>query len=61
MKDGANGNQPGDPALLAARILGLASQDETPARLVLGDDARQWASAKVDQLRQEIAQSTDRG
>ncbi|MFB9112512.1 SDR family NAD(P)-dependent oxidoreductase [Xanthomonas arboricola pv. corylina] len=59
--DGANGNQPGDPKLLAARIVVLASQDEVPARLVFGDDARQWASAKIDQLRQEIAQAADRG
>lgn len=58
--DGANGNQPGDPTLLAARIVALASQDETPSRFVFGDDARQWANAKVDQLRQEIAQSADR-
>jgi NAD(P)-dependent dehydrogenase (short-subunit alcohol dehydrogenase family) len=58
--DGANGNQPGDPKLLAARIVALASQDEPPSRLVFGDDARQWAGAKVDQLRQEIAQSADR-
>jgi NAD(P)-dependent dehydrogenase (short-subunit alcohol dehydrogenase family) len=59
--DGANGNQPGDPKLLAARIVALASQSETPSRLIFGDDARQWAGAKVDQLRQEIAQSADRG
>ena len=59
--DGANGNQPGDPKLLAARIGALASQGEAPSRLVFGDDARQWAGAKVDQLRQEIAQSADRG
>ncbi|MEO3388259.1 SDR family NAD(P)-dependent oxidoreductase [Mesorhizobium sp. CAU 1741] len=58
--DGANGNQPGDPKQLAARIVALAYQDEAPARLVFGDDARQWAGAKVDQLRQEIAQSADR-
>lgn len=59
--DGANGNQPGDPRLLAARIVALASQDEVPSRLVFGDDARQWAGAKVDQLRREIAQSADGG
>ena len=57
--DGANGNQPGDPKLLAARIVALASQDEAPARLVFGDDARRWAGAKVEQLRREIAQSAD--
>jgi NAD(P)-dependent dehydrogenase (short-subunit alcohol dehydrogenase family) len=59
--DGANGNQPGDPKLLATRIVALASQDEAPSRFIFGDDARQWAGAKVDQLRQEITQSADRG
>lgn len=59
--DGANGNQPGDPKLLAARIVALASQDDAPARFIFGDDARQWAGAKVDQLRQEIAQSVNHG
>lgn len=59
--DGANGNQPGDPKLLAARIVALASQGEGPSRFIFGDDARQWAAAKVDQLRQEIARSSDGG
>ena len=57
--DRANGSQPGDPARLAERIVALAAQDPPPARLVFGDDARQWAGAKIDQLRQEIAQSAD--
>lgn len=57
----ANGRQPGDPKLLAARIVALASQGEAPSRFVFGDDARQWAGTKVDQLRREIVQSTDRG
>lgn len=59
--DGANGAQPGDPKLLAARIVALASQGEPPSRLVFGDDARQWAGEKVAQLRQEIAHSADLG
>ena len=59
--DRANGNQPGDPKLLAARIVALASEVGAPLRLIFGEDARQWADAKVDQLRQEIAQSADRG
>lgn len=59
--DGASGSQPGDPKLLAARIVALASQTNVPTRLVFGDDARQWASAKIDQLSQEIAQSADPG
>jgi NAD(P)-dependent dehydrogenase (short-subunit alcohol dehydrogenase family) len=57
--DGANGNQPGDPKQLAARIVALASQGEVPSRLIFGDDARQWAGAKVEQLRQQITQSAD--
>lgn len=52
--DSANGNQPGDPQRLAARIVALASQGEVPARLVFGDDARQWAGAKLDWLREDI-------
>lgn len=59
--DQANGAQPGDPKALATRIVALASQDETPSRLVFGDDARRWAGAKVDQLRQDIARSADQG
>ncbi len=58
--EGANGNQPNDPKLLAARIVWLASEDETPARLIFGDDASQWALAKLDRLRKEIVQSADR-
>lgn len=59
--EGANGNQPGDPKLLAARIVALALLGEVPSRLVFGEDAQRWAGAKFDQLRQEIAQSTDHG
>ncbi|WP_306030169.1 hypothetical protein [Stappia sp. MMSF_3263] len=59
--DGANGNQPGDPKLLAEMIVALASQGEVPSRLVFGEDARQWAGSKVDQLRQEITRSADHG
>ncbi|WP_242128115.1 SDR family NAD(P)-dependent oxidoreductase [Sphingobium sp. Sx8-8] len=58
--DEANGNQPNDPSLLAARIVARASQDGLSSRLIFGDDALAWAGAKVDQLRQEIARSADR-
>lgn len=57
----ANGNQPGDPKVLSARIVALALRDETPSRLVFGEDARQWAGTKLDQLRQEIEQSAHGG
>lgn len=59
--DRANGNQPNDPKLLAAQIMALASQDEAPARLIFGDDARQWAGTKLDRLREDIAGSAGRG
>lgn len=58
--DEANGNQPGDPRRLATQIVALASQGEPPSRLLFGDDARQWAGAKLDQLQQVIAPSSDR-
>jgi NAD(P)-dependent dehydrogenase (short-subunit alcohol dehydrogenase family) len=58
---GANGAQPGDPQALAARIVALASEREPPQRFIFGDDARQWTSAKLDQLQQEIAHSAGRG
>lgn len=57
--DEVNGNQPGDPKQLAARIVALASRNEAPPRFFFGDDSRQWTRAKVDQLQEEIAQSAD--
>jgi hypothetical protein len=59
--DASNGKQPGDPKLLAAWIVALASQDAPPSRILFGEDAREWASAKLDKLRQEIAESADIG
>ena len=57
----ANGNQPNDPKLLAKRIVTLASRGDAPSRLVFGDDARNWTSAKVEQLQREILQSANLG
>lgn len=57
----ANGKQPGDPKLLAAQIVALASQGEVPSRFIFGEDARQWTAVKVDQLRQDIAWSAAQG
>lgn len=56
---GANHNQPGDPAALAARIVALATADALPARLVYGDDAQEWAADKVDRLKADIARSVE--
>lgn len=57
----ANGKQPNNPERLAGQIVALAVQDEVPSRLIVGDDARQWAGAKIDQLRREIDQSASQG
>ena len=55
--DAANGHQPGDPAVLAHRIVSLASLDDAPLRFVFGEDARQWVGAKLGQLQQQLAGS----
>lgn len=54
---GASGNQPGDPTDLAARIVELAALPSPPQRFVYGEDALEWATAKVDRLRGEIENS----
>lgn len=55
----ANHKQPGDPKALAARIAELARSEAPPARFVFGEDALEWANAKVDQLKAQIARSAD--
>ncbi len=55
----ANHNQPGDPALLAQRIVALALSNTPPARFVFGHDAQEWAIEKVDRLKTEIERSVD--
>ena len=55
--DSANHAQPGDPAQLAAKLIELASQENTPERFVFGADALEWAGAKLDRLQQEVDQS----
>ena len=53
----ANHNQPGDPAVLAERIVSLGMSNEPPARFVFGDDAQEWATDKVNRLKMEVEQS----
>jgi hypothetical protein len=55
--DQPNGNQRGRSKAAQRRIVPLASQEEASAQIVFGDDARQWASTKVEQLRKVTAQS----
>jgi len=45
-----NGQQPGDPAKLAAAIVTIAEQDKPPARFVAGDDAITAVEAKAHEL-----------
>lgn len=53
----ASGNQAGDPKDLAARIVELAALPSPPPRFVYGEDALEWAMAKVDRLRADIEHS----
>lgn len=55
----ANHNQPGDPQALAAHIVKLALSDAPPPRLVFGNDAIEWANAKIAELQADIARSTE--
>jgi len=52
--DGGDGLQPGDPAKAARAILIALDADEPPLRLVLGGDAIDNISARLDQLRDEL-------
>ncbi|SDU99451.1 NADP-dependent 3-hydroxy acid dehydrogenase YdfG [Microlunatus sagamiharensis] len=45
-----NGKQGGDPAKLAAALIGLAAQDEPPLRWLAGADAVQTAEQKANDL-----------
>jgi NAD(P)-dependent dehydrogenase (short-subunit alcohol dehydrogenase family) len=57
--EGSNHQQPNDPAKLAAVIVQLASLPMPPERFVFGDDALEWASAKVGRLRSDIEASRE--
>ncbi len=59
-----NGSVPlaGDPAKIAARIIGSAEQDPAPMRLVLGKDAYEGSAAALrDRLAQVESQKTTAG
>lgn len=49
-----NGTQAGDPEKAAAAILQLAAEPNPPVHLLLGQDAYQRATQKLDASRQEI-------
>lgn len=51
-----NGKQPGDPEKAADALMQLAEHPEPPVHLFLGSDAWQRAHAKIDRLKEEMAQ-----
>jgi NAD(P)-dependent dehydrogenase (short-subunit alcohol dehydrogenase family) len=51
----SHGRQPGDPAKAAAAILAALDAEDTPLRLVLGNDAADAVFAQLDALRDELA------
>ncbi|GGL18203.1 short-chain dehydrogenase/reductase [Sphaerisporangium melleum] len=54
MASGADGKQPGDPALAAAAILTALEADPMPLRLPLGDDAVDALTAHAERVRGEL-------
>lgn len=51
---GGDGLQPGDPAKAAAAILAALDAENTPLRLVLGNDAVDYITAHADASRTEV-------
>lgn len=48
------GNQPGDPAKAAAALIRLAAEPEPPLHLLLGQDAHDLATGKLQSMMDEI-------
>jgi NAD(P)-dependent dehydrogenase (short-subunit alcohol dehydrogenase family) len=51
---GVNGQQPGDPAKLAAALVSLAEEENTPVRWVAGADAVEGIEQKAKKLLEQI-------
>ncbi|MBC3541200.1 oxidoreductase [Rufibacter sediminis] len=51
-----NGNQPGDPEKVAAALIQTAAAENPPLHLLLGADAYDMATQKLDSLSQEFQQ-----
>ena len=49
------GNQPGDPAKAAAAVIQVAGEVEAPLHLLLGQDAYDLATGKLQSLTEETA------
>jgi NAD(P)-dependent dehydrogenase (short-subunit alcohol dehydrogenase family) len=53
------GNQPGDPVKAAGAIIRIAAEPNPPLHLLLGQDAHDLATSKLQSLADEIAQWKD--
>lgn len=49
-----NGNQPGDPEKAARVLIQVASEANPPLHLFLGQDAYNFAEAKIDEVRKDL-------
>ena len=51
-----NGNQPGDPQKAAAAFISVADMENPPVHLFLGEDAYEFANAKIASVKKEMEQ-----
>ena len=56
-----NGNQPGDPKKAAAAFISVANMENPPVHLFLGEDAYEFANAKIASVQKEMEQLADIG
>lgn len=49
-----NGQQQGDPAMLAQALLAIAAEEQPPLRFIAGADAIETAEHQIATLRQQI-------
>lgn len=54
-----DGQQPGDPAKLAAALLEIAAQDPPPRRFLAGSDVVALTRTKIEQLREDIDSNSE--
>ena len=55
-QDDINGNQPGDPDKAAAAIIKVAESGHPPVHLFLGQDAYDFAQAKIKIIENDLEQ-----
>ncbi|TDO21582.1 SDR family NAD(P)-dependent oxidoreductase [Pedobacter duraquae] len=55
-QDDINGNQPGDPEKAAAAMIKVAESGQPPVHLFLGQDAYEFAKAKIEIIENDLEQ-----